>query len=201
MNGIIAKVKSWPATAGAGLMAFFALLTLSMAVPIGSAGAQTGDWVESGGRFALGFQSLGWTGTPSVAHPPNIMAFVRNDSPRDDRMRICFVRQDAVPYSEGSTQATANQILDRWDEARLSQVLGSPVTAMAHARVADVSAIDYRLQRENLDIMARVFMVQGSAGMDQITISCAFPAPLTDEEVASINAVFNSLHILPREIK
>jgi hypothetical protein len=163
--------------------------------------AQRSQWIEPASRYALDFESLGWTATPDAAHAPNILAFVRNDSPRDDRMRICFVRHDAVPYSEGSTQATANQILDHWDMARLSQVVGSPVTAMAHARIGDVSAIDYRLQREDLDIMVRFFMVPGNPGMDQITIQCGFPAPLTDEEIASINAVFNSLRILPREHK
>lgn len=170
-----------------------------IAISATTASAQPGEWVEPDGRYSLGFQSLGWTGVPSAAHAPNIMAFVRNDSPRDDRMRICFVRQDPVPYSEGSSQATANQILDRWDESRLSQVVGSPVTSMAHARIADVSAIDYRLQRQDLDIMARFFIVPGNAGMDQITIQCGFPAPFTNEEVASINAVFNSVRIIPRD--
>jgi hypothetical protein len=165
------------------------------------ASTRQGEWLEPSGRYALGFRSLGWTAAPNAAHAPNILAFVRNDSPRDDRMRICFVRHDAVPYSEGFTQATANEILDRWDETRLSQVVGSPVTHMTHARVGDVSAIDYRLLVADLDGMFRFFMVPGSSGMDQITISCGFPAPLTDEEVASINAVFNTLRILPREAK
>lgn len=172
-------------------------LFMSFSVPVAS--AQESAWIEPSGRYSLGFEALGWTATPNLANAPNILAFVRNDSPRDDRMRLCFVREDAVPYSRGSTQATANQILDRWDEARLSQVVGSPVTAMAHARIGSVSAIDYRLQRQDLEIMARFFMVEGDSGMDQITISCTAPAPFTEDEVGSINAVFDSLHLISRE--
>lgn len=180
-------------------MRVFAAFVLAAVLSMGGvARAQDGAWVEPAGRYSLGFEALGWTATPSVATAPNIMAFVRNDSPRDDRMRICFVREELVPNSLGITQAVANHILDDWTEARISGVVGRPVSNVQRVRVDGVTAIDYTSQRDGLAIVARFFMIEANPGVQLVTISCSAEAPLTDEEAASMSAVHNSLRVLTR---
>lgn len=180
-------------------MRVFAAFVMAAALSLsGVARAQDAVWVDPAGRYSLGFEALGWTGTPSVATAPNIMAFVRNDSPRDDRMRICFVREELVPNSLGITQAAANNILDGWTEARISQVVQRPVSNVRRVRVDGVTAMDYTSERDGLAIVARFFMLETSPGVQLITISCSAETPLTDEEAASMRAVQESLRIRPR---
>lgn len=175
-----------------------AVAAFVVAAALSAAGAARAQdtWVEPAGRYSLGFEALGWTGTPSVANAPNIMAFVRNDSPRDDRMRICFVREELVPNSSGFTQAAANRILEGWTDARISQVVRRPVSNVRRVDVRGVTAIDYTSERDGLAIAARFFMIEADVGVQLVTISCSAEAPLTDEEAASMRAVHESLRIL-----
>lgn len=172
------------------------LVAALMLAVAGVARAQDATWVEPAGRYSLSFEALGWVPTPSVAQAPNIMAFVRNDSARDDRMRICFVREEYVPNSTGFTQAAANRILESWADARISQVVGRPVSNVQHVTVNGVSAIDYMSERDGLGLVARFFMIEAPSGIQLITISCTSEAPLTENETASMGAVHDSLRIL-----